>query len=187
MTSEQSELLLDRIFAIMAAEGFARLKVADLARRLRCSPNTLYKLAPTKEGLFALALKRWLDEVLSAARAQAETIGSPAVRARTYYESATAATDRASHQMRADIARFSATALVWANASERFVDQFAHYLTEAVESREVRPVNPRFMTLLLQQMAAVARDEETVATCGLTKEEAHREVALMIWEGISAR
>jgi AcrR family transcriptional regulator len=187
MTSERSELLLDRVFEIMAAEGFADLKMMDLARRLGCSPNTLYKLAPTKESLFALALKRWLDEALNTARAQAEAIDSPAERARAYYENATAATDRASRQLRMDIAHFTSTTLVWVNASERFVGQFAHYLTQAAEAGEVRPLNARFTTLLLQQIAAVARDEELVAECGLTKEEAHRQVELLIWEGISAR
>jgi hypothetical protein len=40
---------------------------------------------------------------------------------------------------------------------------------------------------MAQQIAAVARDEERVAECGLTKEEAHREVDLLIWQGISTR
>lgn len=187
MTSERSELLLDQVFEIMAVEGFADLKIMDLARRLGCSPNTLYKLASTKESLFALVLKRWLDEVLNTARVHAEAIDSPAERARAYYKSATTATDRTSQQLRIDIAHFASTALVWVNATERFVSQFAQYLTEAAQEGEVRPINARFTTLLLQQIAAVARDEETVAECGLTKEEAHREVDLLIWHGISAR
>ena len=187
MTSEESDILLDRVFGIIAAEGFANLKMSDLARRLGCSPNTLYKLAPTKESLFALVLNRWLDATLDTARAQAEAIDSPADRTRAYYASATGATDRVSRQLRMDIARFPSTELVWVNASEKFVDQFARYLTEAMDAKEVRPVNARFMTLLFQKMATVARDEETVSKCGLTKEEAHREVDLLIWKGLSAR
>jgi len=187
MTTEQSGLLLDRVFEIMAAEGLANVKMADLARRLGCSPNTLYKFAPTKESLFALVLKRWLDDALDTARALAEGFDSPAQRARAYYESATAATDRASRQLRMDIAHYTSTELVWVSASEKFVGQFSQYLTEAAEAGEVRPLNARFTTLLLRQIAAVARDEEVVAECGLTKEEAHREVDLLIWQGISVR
>ena len=48
MTRRQ-EQMLDEIGRIALAEGFAHLRVADLAERLHCSRATLYDLAPTKD------------------------------------------------------------------------------------------------------------------------------------------
>lgn len=187
MTKEQSEALLDRMFAIMSVDGFASLKMAELARALGCSPNTLYKLAPTRESLFALLLRRWLDGVLDAALEKAEQVESPAARARTYYRAAMGDIASVSQQFRLDVAAFGSTRMVWADASAKFVGQFADFINMAIEAGEVRPINARFLALMFRQIALVARDEETVAECGLTNEEALHEVELLIWEGIATR
>jgi len=187
ITSERSEVLLDQVFEIIAAEGFASLKMADLTRRLVCSPNTLYKLAPTKESLLARVIKRWSDGLLDSAHESVASIDSPSERARLYYNLVTAEMYRVSSQFRTDVAHFDTTANVWVGASERFVGEFSRYLGEAARVGEVRQVNARFLALILQQVATVTRDEATIAECGLTKEEAHREIDLLIWQGISAR
>lgn len=43
--------LFDDLLALLLAEGFAHLSVADLAGRLRCSKTTIYTLADSKEQL----------------------------------------------------------------------------------------------------------------------------------------
>lgn len=187
MTSEKAEALLDGIFEIIAAEGFADLKMSDLARRLGCSPNTLYKFARTKESLLTLVIRRWTDGVLASALERAEKLDSPAARARAYYQAITTDMDRVSPQLRKDITHFDSTAMVWVNGSDKFVTQFADYLAQAIAAGEARSMHPRFLALMLRQIAAEARDEETVLQCGLTKEQAYREIDTLIWEGITPR
>ena len=43
--------LFDGLLALMLADGFAHLQIADLAARLHCSRSTLYTLAGSKEQL----------------------------------------------------------------------------------------------------------------------------------------
>ena len=51
--------LLDRLVDLMAAEGFARFTLDDLALRMRCSKTTLYALADSKQGLVVEVVKQY--------------------------------------------------------------------------------------------------------------------------------
>jgi AcrR family transcriptional regulator len=55
--------LLKDLEALMMTEGFLHLSTDDIARRLRCSKATLYRLAPSREELFELVVERWLARV----------------------------------------------------------------------------------------------------------------------------
>lgn len=48
--------LLDKLGRLIAAEGFAHLKMADIASKIGCGRATLYRIAPTKEQLIVLCI-----------------------------------------------------------------------------------------------------------------------------------
>ena len=53
--------LLDGVMQIIGERGFSQVTVAELARELKCSAATLYKIAPSKDSLVLLAFCRWGD------------------------------------------------------------------------------------------------------------------------------
>ena len=56
---------------IIAARGFSEVLVAEMARELRCSVATLYKIAPSKDSLVALAIEGWGARTLEDLEVQA--------------------------------------------------------------------------------------------------------------------
>ena len=82
------EELLDGVMEIIAARGFADVRITDMASELRCSLASLYKIAPNKDSLVALAITRWGDLTLSKAEASAREGKNAVDRAKRYYESA---------------------------------------------------------------------------------------------------
>jgi AcrR family transcriptional regulator len=61
--SPRGEQILDGLEEIFFADGFRRVRVGELAARLRCSRASLYALAPSKEELFLRVLDRVLSRI----------------------------------------------------------------------------------------------------------------------------
>jgi len=61
--SPRARDVVEGLEGIFLREGFRRVSVGDLAARLRCSRQTLYALAPSKEDLFLLVLERLLVRI----------------------------------------------------------------------------------------------------------------------------
>jgi AcrR family transcriptional regulator len=57
LTQRQRDLL-DELESLFGGDGFAQHSMADLAKQLRCSLNTLYVLAPTRDELILLVVER---------------------------------------------------------------------------------------------------------------------------------
>ncbi|HEY0775855.1 MAG TPA: helix-turn-helix domain-containing protein, partial [Nocardioidaceae bacterium] len=64
--------LLDRLVALMAAEGFSQFTLDDLAERLRCSKTTLYALAPTKQELVVEVVKQYFRAAVPTVEARVD-------------------------------------------------------------------------------------------------------------------
>lgn len=60
MESPRLTRIVEELERIFFAEGFLHFSTEDLARRLRCSKQTLYVLAKSREDLFALIIERIL-------------------------------------------------------------------------------------------------------------------------------
>src|SRR3546814_13083213 len=64
-TARQADLLA-RLVELLAAEGFAKFTLDDLAARLRCSKTTLYALAPSKPELVVAATREFFRAATAA-------------------------------------------------------------------------------------------------------------------------
>lgn len=74
-SARQAEVL-DGLEAIFTERGFRAVTVGELATKIRCSRETLYTLAPTKEELFLLVLDRmWQRLSGSVDRAMQDSAG----------------------------------------------------------------------------------------------------------------
>lgn len=75
-TSPRQQRILDDIEALFLAQGFLRFTTDEIARRLRCSKTTLYRIAPTRDRLYEMIVERFLrrvrDRGLEATRSAAD-------------------------------------------------------------------------------------------------------------------
>ena len=62
--------LLERLVALMVAEGFAQFTLDDLAERLHCSKTTLYALASSKQELVVEVVKHYFRAAVEAVEAR---------------------------------------------------------------------------------------------------------------------
>ncbi len=185
LANGRAEELLDGVMRIVAARGFSELKMSDLARELRCSVATLYKLAPSKTDLVILALERWGERLLANIDAQARACSTPSARARTYYREGADGLRELTSTFRRDVEYFEATRRAYREiVSDRFIERFSALLDEAAKAGEIRPINVRFAVGMFRYIAFAVRDEDLLAAAGLTAREALLEVDKMIWDGV---
>jgi AcrR family transcriptional regulator len=178
------EELLDGVMLIAGTQGLQDIKMAHVARDLHCSVATLYKLAPTKVDLVALALERWGERTLAEAESRSREPSSASDRARTYYRVGAEKTRELSHEFRRDMERFAATRQTWRVISDGFIGRFSQLLAEAAEAGEIRPVNATFLAGMLRYIAYAVRDEDLLDRAGLTAREALLEMDTIIWDGV---
>jgi AcrR family transcriptional regulator len=184
LDDDRRDELLDGVMAIIAKRGFSQVQVAEMARVLRCSVATLYKIAPSKDSLVLLAIGRWGDITLSSLERRALRGKTATERARQYFLGAAESLRPLSVTFRGDVERFESTRVAYQTISDRFVARFVGLLDDAVEAGEMTPMNTRFLGHLLRQINRVIRDEHALRDSGLTSEQAALQVDHIVWDGL---
>lgn len=100
---DRREQLLDGLEAIFLKEGFRGVTVEDLASRLRCSRQTLYRVAPSKPEIFLAVLDRFLARIREEGREAACARSDPMDRIEALLEPGIAATVPASRRFTEDV------------------------------------------------------------------------------------
>lgn len=180
----RQEELLDGVMAVIAARGFSSVRIADLASELHCSAASLYKIAPNKDSLVLMAVRRWGELAFADMEKRAMKAPTAADAARVYFESGARWLGTLSTVFRTDVDRFESTRMQWKAIADRFIDRFAGLLDEAASAGQIKPLHTRFVALILRQVAYVTRDVPLLAEVGMTPEEALLEVNTVIWDGI---
>ena len=185
LDDERRNELLDGVMRIIAARGFSSVQISEMARELRCSAATLYKIAASKDGLVLLAIARWGDLAFADLEARAAKGKTASERARAYFRAGAESLHPMSLAFYADIARFESTRLVWrTTVVDRYIDRFVELVQGAEDAGEIRPVNVRFLGEVLRQIGFVTRDERVLSASGLTSERAVLEVDALLWDGL---
>jgi AcrR family transcriptional regulator len=177
--------LLDGVMEIIAARGFSGVPISELARELHCSAASLYKIAPSKDRLVLLAIRRWGDRTLQALEVEAQRPTTASDRARTYFQAGARSVRPMAPAYFNDVARFESTRAAWLLIVDGYIDRFVELVEEAQAAGEVGPVNTRFLGEMLRQVGFVTRDQRVLTASGLTSEEAILEVDRIVWDGIS--
>jgi AcrR family transcriptional regulator len=178
------EDLLDGVMRIIAARGFADVRISEIARELRCSVSSLYKIAPSKDSLVLLAIGRWGDLNLADFESRADRGASPSDRARTYFQAGARSVGPMSPEYFRDVQRFESTRVAWLAIVDRYIYRFVELVEDAQAAGEVGPVNTRFLGEMLRQVGFVTRDQGVLSVCDLTSEQAILEVDRIVWDGI---
>jgi AcrR family transcriptional regulator len=179
------EELLDGVMAIIAARGFSEVRTAQLARELHCSESSLYKIAPSKDSLIVLAIRRWGELTLETLEARAKEGKTASERARRYFREGAESTRTLSLEFYDDVEHFESTRLAWSvGVVEPYLDRFVELVQAAQDAGEIRPVNIRFLAEVLRGISFVTRSERVLSASGLTHEKAVLEVDSLLWDGI---
>ncbi len=177
--------LLDGVLRIITARGFADVRISDVARELSCSAATLYKIAPSKDSLVLLAIRRWAEVNLGSIEPCADEGTTAADKARCYFKAGADRIRPLSLEFYRDIARFESTRTAWrTTVVDPYINRFVELVQAAEDAGETRQVNIRLLGELLRAIGAVTRDDSVLRASGLTSEEAVLEVDRMIWDGI---
>ena len=185
LDEDRRDELLDGVMRIIAERGFSQVTIAELARELRCSAATLYKIAPSKDSLVLLAIARWADVTFADMEARSAKGKTASERARVYFRVGAERTRPLSLSFYADIGRYESTRLAWwTGVAERYIDRFVELLDAAEKAGEIRPTNTHFLAEVLRQISSLTRNDEVLRASGLSHEQAVLEIDSLMWEGL---
>ena len=176
--------LLERLEGIFLREGFRRVTIGELARRLRCSRRSLYELAGSKPELFALVLDRVLRRIEAAGRSAAAAAESFEDRLSAFLEPGIAELRGASAAFFADIAGLpSARDCLAAHQQTRKL-QLEKILAAGKRARAFRKVHPGVAAPAMVAAYRAVTDAAFLASIDVTLTEAIREVEGLFLHGL---
>jgi AcrR family transcriptional regulator len=183
-TARQVELL-DRLVALMAAEGFSHLTLDDLAERLRCSKTTLYALAPTKQQLVVEVVKQYFRAAVPAVEARVAEAEGPKQQVVAYLDAVGDYLRPLSRAFMDDLSRFEPAAEVYRQNTAAAATRIRGLIAEGVEAGAFRQVHAAFVA----ETVAVAMFEiqrgEMFARLEMTDAEAYAELASLVVHALS--
>jgi AcrR family transcriptional regulator len=182
-TPRQARLLRE-IGDIALAEGFAHLRIEDMAGRLKCSRATLYAIAPTKEALFAKAFNLIADSWIAYANERTRATPLGPERIARYAESVAQCQMAASPQLWRDMQVFPMTRAVLLERSAESSRDYRQYLAEAMSEGSIRSLNAVYISELILAGARLTRTPDVLEASGLSAEQAMVELARFIRGGV---
>jgi AcrR family transcriptional regulator len=183
-TARQSDLL-QRLVALLAAEGFASFTLDELTERLRCSKTTLYQLAGSKQELVREAVKHYFREATQVIEKEVADTSAPADRVVVYLNAVARQLRPLSRRFLDDMAGFEPAREVYEANTRLAVDRMRQLIAEGVAAGAFRDVNAAFVgEVVAATMQAIQRGEVAART-GLTDAEAYAELVSLIVHAVS--
>lgn len=178
--------LLDRLVALLAAEGFRHLTLDVLTERLRCSKTTLYALAPTKQELVVEVVKQYFRTAVVTVESRVAAAEGAADRVVAYLSGVAEALSPLSRAFMDDLSSFGPAAAVYRQNTAAAAERIRALIAEGVEAGAFRPVHAPFVA----EVAAVAMFEiqrgEMFARLEMSDSEAYAELASLVVHALAA-
>jgi AcrR family transcriptional regulator len=183
--SARQEEILDGLEQIFVVEGFRRLTLAELAKRLCCSLRSLYRIAPTKEELFLRVLDRMWNRLGAAARSVVVEHSDALSRVQAYVRDGQAIF-HASDVFFSDIRAYGPARQLFQSHLELKTDFLAQLIAEGVDSGHLRTASPRLVARAIGALALQTNDEDFRAGLGMDKPAADQELLNVLIHGLRA-
>ncbi|MGC4935830.1 TetR/AcrR family transcriptional regulator [Gordonia sp. DT30] len=178
--------LFDDLLALLLAEGFAHLSVADLATRLRCSKSTIYTLADSKEQLVTKTVTHFFRTATERVEAHVAAAGSPRVAVVDYLIAVGEELSPASEEFMSDLHAFGPTRDLYERNTATAARRVRELIDAGVRAGEFRDVNAAFAADMAATMMSRIQRREVTATTGLGDAAAYRQLAALLTTGIDA-
>lgn len=183
-SSRRAEELLDALEEIILSEGFARLTVADMAARLRCSRRTIYELAPSKNELVLLVLNRFFKRIRDDAEAIIRDFDDPGRRMYEYLQVGVRAAHRMSPVTVSDIDKWVPSRKIWQAHIRMRVDGLRRLVEEGIERGVFRGVHAHLVAETMFAAISRIREPDFYHHANMTVAEAFREFYGIILEAL---
>lgn len=168
--------LLDDLESIVLHEGFLHLRTDDLAKRLRCSKRTLYRLARTREELFEIVIEKWLTRIRADGLAAIRSAPDVTAAVAGYLNAAVMDTRDASPTFVRDLARFPAGTRRLMLHQKKRIAGLEKLIEEGVHAGAFRGVHSRLVAEVLLVGVARMVDPDLLSECDLTMSQAFAEL-----------
>ncbi len=180
--------ILDELEMVMHTQGFLHLSMDDLARTLRCSKGTLYRLADSREDLFDLALRQWCARVRDDGWNAADATDNWAERFEGYCRASVSSMKRCntSTAFWQDVKRSPRGRAIFIEHQKLRIDGLEALVRLGGASENVRNVNPRLLAELMLRCMALMIDPDFSSSIGMRVEDAVEEWYRIIEFGILA-
>ncbi len=172
--------LLDRLVALMAAEGFAQFTLDDLAGRLHCSKTTLYALADSKQELVVEVVKQYFRTAVVAVERSVAAETDPSARVGAYLTAVAAALEPLSRAFMDDLGSFAPAAAVYRRNTAAAADRIRTLVAEGIEAGAFRPVHAAFAGEMVAATMFEIQRGELFDRLDLTDSEAYAELASLL-------
>ncbi|MCD6638692.1 MAG: TetR/AcrR family transcriptional regulator [Nocardioides sp.] len=178
-TARQQDLL-DRLVALLAAEGFADFTLDDLATRLRCSKTTLYALASSKQELVVEVVKEYFRQSVPVVEARLAQVSDPAQRVTAYLEAVADYLRPLSRDFLDDLLAFGPTAEVYRRNTVAAAARIREVIAQGIEAGAFRSVNAAFVAEMVAATMIEIQRGEMFARLEMTDAEAYAELASLV-------
>jgi AcrR family transcriptional regulator len=183
-TARQTDLL-ERLVALLAAEGFASFTLDELTERLRCSKTTLYQLAGSKQELVREAVKHYFRSAAEVIEKQVTDTSAPAERVVVYLNAVAEQLRPLSRRFLDDMAGFEPAREVYEANTRLAAGRIRQLIADGVAAGAFRDVHAAFVgEVVAATMQEIQRGEVSART-GLTDAEAYAELASLIVHAVS--
>jgi AcrR family transcriptional regulator len=172
--------LLDRLVALMAAEGFSQFTLDDLAERLRCSKTTLYALAPTKQELVVEVVKQYFRAAVPTVETRVDAVEDPAERVEAYLAAVADYLKPLSRAFMDDLSSYQPAAAVYRQNTAAAAARIRELIAEGVEAGAFRKVHAAFVGEIVAVAMFEIQRGEMFARLEMSDAEAYAELASLV-------
>lgn len=178
------DFTLSRLDAIFVAEGFRRVSIAELAKRLRCSRRKIYEYADSKEKLFLLVLQKNLDQIYQIGLEVERETENIVERIEAYVESAIIPVRRWSNAFLADIQSVPEASMMLEEHLKQRMERLKFMVESGIESGDFRPCNPTLVAEMIQVTGNHICHPDFLERADTTLDQAVKSMCDIVWNGL---
>ncbi len=175
---------LDALEEILLREGYRRVSVGELAKRLSCSRRTLYEIAPTKEELFVVIVDRFLSRIRELGDAEAAAAPDLPTRIERYLAPGISETARASSAFFADVAALSQAKKLLDTHQRRRMEGIRELVAAGARRGIFRGIDPHLVAEVFSGAYRRVSQPDFLAASSLSMAEAYAELSHLLRHGL---
>lgn len=178
--------LLDRLEAVILAEGFSDLTIDDLCRRLQCSKSTLYSIAGSREQIIQAVTRHFFAGATEAIEEKVSLETDPAQRIVQYLDGVGSAMRSNSPAFYRDMVGYGPTAQIYRLNSDAAARRVRAMIEEGVDAGAFRPTHVALASRAVALLIDGVQSGELLDGTELSAGEAYSEIGELIVNGLLA-
>lgn len=182
-----AERRLDRLEQIFRREGFRHLSVAEMAAKLKCSKRSLYELAPSKQALIELVIKRRFALIRQAGWDAAAPHETPTDRIWAFLKVGTNALVEMGDRFLGDIEKDPVSSQIFSEHQRRRADGIRAMIEEGVRGGYFEGFHPHLVAEVIMISFRRMRDPTFLQEVGISLADAWDELTRLIQNGLFPR